>query len=232
MSRDKLIDRIQKLMAKANDPSVTEAEAAAFAGKVQELLLLNNLEIRDIDIGTEGADIKITEQEFDYKKWNSPHRRGLLNTVCAYYMCTVLHWTRQKKLRIIGKPQNVEVALSMTDYLLKTVIRLSTQYGKAHPGANIIDFRRGAMLRLRRRINDEKEAMERRARSSNPDNLPVLFAGESAQVAAYVKAQYNVRPSRARAVKTGLDALAGMRAADGISLRPQVGGGAGQRMLK
>lgn len=223
--------KIRKLMAKASDPSVTEAEAAAFAVKVQELLLQSGLAMSDIGASTEERREQVGEQSFDFSRWNSPHRRGLLDTVCSYYMCEVLYWRHQKRMVILGKPQNVEIAASMTDYLISTVVRLSTRYGREHPGSNVVDFRRGCMLRLRERLMEEKAKMERAATTTNPGNLPVLFVSEGALVRQYVEAKYKVRKTKARAIKHGADAWAGRAAAEGISLRPQVGAAASNRQL-
>ena len=227
-----LLARIRKLMAKAQDPSVTEAEAMAFADKVQELLLREGLAMSDVAAsGEEQRAEAVGEEKFDFKRWNSPHRRDLLGAVCAYYMCQVLYWRKLQMLKIIGKPQNVAVAASMTDYLIGTTVRLSTRYVREHPGANAIDFRRGCMLRLRERLYAAKAKMEREAArpaaSTNPGNLPVLFQSESQLVANFVASAYTVRTTKARAVKHGADAWAGRRAAEGISLSPQVGQRAG-----
>lgn len=46
ISESPLARKIRALMAKANDKSVTEAEAAAYAAKVQELLVKNGLFIK------------------------------------------------------------------------------------------------------------------------------------------------------------------------------------------
>jgi hypothetical protein len=227
-----LLAKIRKLMAKANDSATTEAEAAAFAAKVQELLLQNGLAMSDVKDAPEQTE-SVSEGTYDFKRWNSPHRRGLMATVCTYYMCSVLYMSRHKKVIVIGKPQNVEVALSMTDYLIGTVVRLSTQYGKTHPGANIVDFRRGAMLRLRERLIEEARRMKEAAAtpSRNPGNLPAVFQSESQLVSAYVRSKYNPRPTKARAIKHGADAWAGRKAADGISLHQQVGAAPKTRRL-
>lgn len=225
-----LVAKIRKLMAKANDPSVTEAEASAFAAKVQQMLLENGLALGDIKSASPDEQREqVGEEQHSFKRWNSPHRRGLLDAVCAYYMCSVLYWRKTGILKIIGKPQNVAVAASMTDYLIETVVRMSTRYGRENPGSNIIDFRRGAMLRLRERLDAARRAMKEEANraKSNTGNLPVLFVNESALVAEYTKNKYKVRTVKARPIKHGSDARAGRAAAEGISLHPQVGGSKG-----
>ena len=49
MIDEKLIDRIRKLQAKANDKATTEEEALAFSAKVAQLLAQHNLDEAALD---------------------------------------------------------------------------------------------------------------------------------------------------------------------------------------
>ncbi len=233
-SESPLAAKIRKLMAKANDASVTEAEAALFAAKVQELLVANGLSVGDI--GSDDAEMGDIEDQTHRDRWNSPARKYLLRAVCRYYMCEVLVMGRTKTVKIIGRPHNVVVAMDMADYLIKTTVRLSNNYGKQHIGSNVIDFRRGCMARLAERLVEEL----RRSRASeqpkyqaggNPGNLPALFQSEERQVHQYLKDKLNVRWTIGRGIKQGSDAAHGRAAADGISLHRQVGGGGGRLQI-
>lgn len=233
ISETPLAKKIRALMAKANDPSVTEHEAAAFAAKVQELLVKNGLSMDSVkkDEETERADIGKSKHK---ETWKSPSRKALLRAVCRYYMCEAIgpaykggEWT------IIGRPHNVVVAVEMTDYLIKTTVRLSNAYGRANVGVNIIDFRRGCMARLTERLIEE--LMKQRQQKpeykpdGNPGNLPALFVSESQQISAFIKrAMPGVKYTTARPIKQGGDAARGREAANGISLHQQVGASKGR----
>lgn len=226
---EKLIAKIRALMAKANDKSGTEAEAALFAAKVQELLVANNLSMEHLR--EENTD-SVGDTELPAARWQSPARRKLLRAVCGYYMCNAIApYDKDDTWSIIGRPANAIVAVEMTDYLITTVVRLSNQHKRA-TGGNAIDFRRGAMLRLAVRLIEMTLAAQKQkptyAANGNPSNLPALFSTEIALIDKFAKDKYNPQSETARRMKLGADAVAGMLAAEDIGLNTQVRTGAGR----
>lgn len=230
-----LIKKIRALMAKANDKSVTEAEAALFAAKVQELLNANGLSMGDV-AGEEKRDENVEGVFHTDKKWGSPARKVLLRAVCRFYNCDAIGQIGNKhNWTIVGKPTAVLVALDMFGYLVSTVVRLSNQYVRENPGANKIDWRRGCMTRLAERLDTmRREEMSKRQEwrsPGNPGNLPALMVNERQQVELYMKNKMNIKPVKSRGITQGNDAARGRAAADGISLHRQVGGGSGGRLM-
>lgn len=232
-SETPLARKIRALMAKANDPSVTEAEAASYAAKVQELLVKNGLSMQDIkEPDVERADVGGSDFDEKKKRWTSPSRRALLHSVCRFYMCEAIGPARgMRDWKIIGRPHNVEVAISMTEYLINTTIRLSNQWGRENVGLNIIDFRKGCMMRLGERLDEmrsQKTAAEKPTwNGSNPGNLPALFLSEKQLVKNYMDSKMNIKWSKSRPIRAGAAGFAaGRRAGSEMSLHGQVGGGA------
>lgn len=228
--QESLIRKIRALRAKANDKSVTEAEASAYAAKVQELLGAHGLSMGDL--GSEQVEEeKIKGQRYQWD--GSPARQVMLRAVCKFYMCEAVGPARKGEAWIIiGRPTNVLVALDMFDYLLKTVIRLSNDYARLRGGfANKIDWRRGCMTRLAERLDEmrraEKTKPQERKANGNPGNLPALWVDEERQVAMWKKQNMETVKVTNR-VKQGHDAAHGRAAAEGIGLHRQVGGGAGR----
>ena len=232
-----LMRKIRLLMAKAEGTN-NEHEAATFAAKVQELLLQNGLSVSDIQASAPGQR---TEQVGEHDAANggrdflkSPHRKALLQAVCRFYMCSYLRWGNNRMV-FVGKAASAEVAASMMDYLLRTVVRLSNAYAREHAMSNAarVGYRRGCMLRLTERLQQMTMQREREARqpSGGGSNLPALFVSESALVKEYLAGQ-KLRKSRPLRLSSGeAHGMAGRRGADGISLSPQVGQGSGQRAI-
>jgi hypothetical protein len=222
-------------MAKANDKGVTEAEAASYAEKVQELLIKNGLSMSDIkEPDVERGEVGLSGFDEKQKKWTSPSRRALLRSVCRFYMCEAIGPARRMTdWKIIGRPHNVEVAVSMTDYLIRTTIRLSNEWGKANIGGNVIDFRKGCMSRLTERLDEmrrQKTKVEKPVwNGTNPGNLPALFMSEDKLVKDYMHTKMNIRYTKSRPIKAGAAGFAaGQRAGSEMSLHGQVGGGGGR----
>jgi hypothetical protein len=227
-----LMRKIRLLMAKAQGTN-NEHEATAFAEKVQELLLQNGLSASDINMEAGQApreEVQQHDQERGGKDFlKSPARRVLLSAVCEFYMCSYLRWGSDRVV-IIGKKSNAEVAAAMMNYLLDTVIRLSNSYARGQTSAVRIDFRRGCMARLADRLHTLSLERKRAAQQPTGNTLPALFVDESRLVAAYLA---TLKTKRAKPIRItqGMHAQAGRRAAEGISLNPQVGQGGGHRRI-
>lgn len=232
---EKLVRTIQALMAKANDPGVTEAEALAYSEKAQELLAKHNIAMADItNVGDDTSNnVNGTSYNEKEKGWKSESRKQLLRAVCRFYMCEAVGPGRggSKTWIIVGKPVNVEVAVSMTDYLIQTTIRLSGDYGRANRGlgVNVIDFRRGCMARLAERLNemrrDQLAKTPEYQPNGNPGNLPALFRSENEITRAWMKQHLHVTFGKTKSIKEGSDAANGRAAAEKIGLNTQIGGG-------
>lgn len=232
-----IMRKIRLLMAKAQGTN-NEHEAAAFAAKVQELLLEHGLAVSDIAASSPSeAREKVAEHDAapgggkNYLK--SPARKALLQAVCRFYMCSYLRWGNER-LVIVGKRTNAEVAASMMEYLLAQTVRLSNRYGREN-GLDmraVTDFRRGCMLKLVDRLNTMTLERERAARgTSNPGNLPAVFVSESQQVRDYMST-LTLKKARPLNIRQGIHAVAGRQAAKDISLSPQVGQQAQQRRIR
>lgn len=237
-SESPLVAKIRKLMAKANDSAATEAEAATFAAKVQELLVANGLSmdsVREVNDAERGAIDRYSHDQRK-NKWISPSRQALLRAVCHYYMCEAVSPGRgSTQWTIVGRPHNVTVAVEMTDYLVKTTVRISNRWGRENIGMNVIDFRKGCMARLAERLNKlRKEQTEQKPEykpSGNPGNLPALFASERQQIGQVLKTM-GVTYKSARPIRAGeVAAAAGRAAAEGISLHQQVVHGGGRLQI-
>lgn len=232
---EKLVERIRALRRKAEDPSVTEAEAMAFMTKVQELLAANSLSMQDIELSEEQED-KIDKHEYA-EIWKSPARRFVLRAVCRLYMCEAVgpgRGSTDRRWTIVGRKANVIVAVEMTDYLIKTTVRLSKRYVKEHPGADPIDFRRGCMARLCERclelVKQQTQAAPVFQANGNPGNLPALYQNER-QLINHVLRSMGTVSRRAKGLRQGADAIAGRAAAENIGLHTQIGARSGRLMI-
>lgn len=141
MDTDKLMDRIRKLQAKADssaDLGLTE-EAAAFAGKVQEMLLEHKLTMSDVMFHALDEDDPISKYHFDFSTENCREtksrlawRETLLMAVCEAHFCQPFIGSRWKSgptkkttgsftyYTIVGRKSDQEVCAYMLAYLINT----------------------------------------------------------------------------------------------------------------
>jgi len=232
-----LLDKIRKLKAKAEDPATTEAESMAFAAKVAELLAQHGLE--EAQLRVEDQEQMSHEAEI-MRSWNaSPARRTMAWAACRLYMVYAIRHNHPKgQWTLVGKKHNITMTRDMVEYLVKAVPRLSREYKSSNPGANEIDFRRGAFVRVAERLEELRKQQAQAAQPAytpqgNPGNLPALYVSEIQLAKSYVASvlHINVVSSRGRSIKQGWDAAAGRRAGDGISLSRQVGGASSRHLI-
>jgi hypothetical protein len=178
---DALIDKIRKLRAKAEDSSVTEAEASAYATKVAELLAQHGLDEAALEM-PEQSDV--AEEQLDDKYMTDPWRRAICLSAARLYFCsgyTYQSYTRhdparhppernyeglllaadrrsfvtQFAFRFVGRRHNAVIAKEMSTYLIATTCRLALAFRREYSAsrAEYLDFARGCAARLSERLD-------------------------------------------------------------------------------
>jgi hypothetical protein len=230
-----LLRKICALKAKADDPSVTEAESLAFAAKVAQLLAQHQLEESHLDVGEKESD-PIGHQDFksnsddSLSHWStSPARRLMVFAVCKLYNVKTLRFGA-KDWTLIGRKHNIIMAKDMTDYLIKTTLRLSNDWFRMNPYGDKTDFKRGCFKRIAERLHDmwlETAKSEQPVyHGNNPGNLPALYLQEDSKLRMYIDDRWRTRTSRAARIKQGVSAIAGRAAGNTVSLHRQMGSSA------
>lgn len=128
-TQEKLIDKIRKLMAKAEGTD-NQAEADAFMAKANSLLVKHNLSMSSIDVKDNANGITEGEQiAFGEKKEEGTWETYLMAAVSSYNLCeSILHKRRKVKggtITIIGSTENVEIVMYIYAVARDTIRRLS-----------------------------------------------------------------------------------------------------------
>lgn len=126
-----IIDRITKLLALATSPN--EFEASAATAKAQEILTEHNLRLEDIKTSQKSPEIPIEQTEVLSGSRKVYWRGFIANAIANANFCKV--WWLGGKMMIAGRRHNVAIALSLYDYLTKTVERLAAEGAKAEKQA-------------------------------------------------------------------------------------------------
>lgn len=132
MIDDKVIERIQKLLALAADVS-NEHEAALAASRAQDLLRRHNLDVAAVEArsGRKTAAVGESQQAFAVKPGSGKEWRvSLASTVAARGFCRTLYSEYRHNMTIwwIGRPTDVEAAQSTYTYLVTELERLAQEY--------------------------------------------------------------------------------------------------------
>lgn len=126
----RIIDRIQKLLALANDEGATEAEANLAMEKAHAIMSEHNLTMATIAAsGKKGEEVRTKEgldgqAMFDYQR----NLMAVIAETNYCYVSVIYKYTRRGNkgmgYRIIGTESNVATAKIMFEYLMQTINRL------------------------------------------------------------------------------------------------------------
>lgn len=239
-----ILEKIKALHAKANSAGTTEEEAAIFAAKVQELLVKHNLGEEVLN----GPSVSSKIDRFDVKTpYNNKWRLYLAKAVAEMYFCKSGFWTveyldgsgKDFFHRFVGKEHNRLVAVEMFHYLEDTVIRLSKEYGHKLPKEKVAkaryEFEKGCGMHLAARVMMETlNAKKGNVTSSGAKipNLPAIYSTELALVDEFLAENEDWDDAKKTKTKLDADGMAGVRAANGVSLNTQLTGTKSEDQLK
>jgi hypothetical protein len=221
------LTKIKKLFAKANDESLTEAEAELFMNKVQELLAEHNLTEADL----KEEDKPGINETFFPVSVDVSWFRSLASVVAKMYFCKIYlrhknvvgRKTQQTYYVFVGRDNNRYIAASMFDYLMKTMDRLALKFNDAK---SKYEYKKGCTMRLSYRVHEKtKEATK--VNPLNPNNLPALYSTELALVEDYMKEsiKMNGRTNKTSVNISNSAAMQGWNDGGSVSLSQQMNGG-------
>lgn len=124
MTRERIIERVRKLLALSN--SSNEHEAALAAAHAQRLLAEHNLAMSELEMQEEGAGEVELQVARTVPKWLS----SLFATVANAFDCFPIVTTTPacSRLRFIGVGDDPGVAACTLEYLMKELRRLASLY--------------------------------------------------------------------------------------------------------
>lgn len=184
--KEKVIERIRKLLALST--SANEHEAALAAERAQALLAQYNLSRSDVDRSEEQEFVMDYDEVTDSRPW----RRGLATMVAQLYFCTYMFdWRKEPTTSrrcgyfrydvhiFIGARHNMEVAKLMFKYLYETVERLAASGAKDIPlkerSSYETSFRTTCSARLCWRIREMIDNAKNGRAIVDGKNLPALI---------------------------------------------------------
>lgn len=124
MTRERVIEKVRKLLALSS--SSNEHEAALAAAHAQRLLAEHNLSMSELEVREEGAGEVVVQVARTVPKWLS----SLFATVANGFDCFPIVTTTAacSRLRFIGVGEDPAVASCTLQFLMKELRRLATVY--------------------------------------------------------------------------------------------------------
>lgn len=117
-----ILEKIQKLLALANDPAAAVEEAASAMGMANRLLLKYNLELSQVE--TNDHKNIIIREFYDLNELQSKNEADwiakLFSVICKFNMCSIIQHSNTKpncqgKIALIGLKHNIDMVYYMVD---------------------------------------------------------------------------------------------------------------------
>lgn len=172
---DKVIGKIQKLMAKTMERGCTEAEAESAAAKVSELMADYNLDTAQVEAAggnTNDAGGERTKEQNAKKamyKWQQDLMKNVAEvSYCYHFLNTKWSSDKSGKSRkstvhvLVGRKVNVMAAQMMFDYLCEAIERLvPITSNKERLSRSAMSWKEGCAARLCERLATRRYEAER-----------------------------------------------------------------------
>ncbi len=152
----KIIDRIRKVLSRTESSNVHEAStAAALAAR---LMTEHKLSAVDLNVDDEGKVFKFRDMDDVFHlNW----KKALLTYVARAFFCEAVFNRAAKKGRLVGKPDDLEVAVEAYQHLLESINRELRVYMTEFPEASRDAFRKGCVTGVVDRMKRDREAFEK-----------------------------------------------------------------------
>jgi hypothetical protein len=168
-----IIEKIQKLLKKAENSATTPQEAAIFMAKVQELLLEHKLTMSDLS----GSDDDITDNLDPLFEGNNIHvwKSILANVLTKAHgvYCLIKRTHSGNKIVMIGRPSSATIVRCLFAHCQTEIDRLAKSSCKGRGATYANNFRVGAVAAINDAIKEEL-ARQRLAYAGNEKALVII----------------------------------------------------------
>lgn len=241
--RAKILSRIKKLLALANDAGATDGERDNAMRMAHNTLAKYNLTLSEAEkSGTVTEEARLIEGAKVVGYTWARHVAMGLATLFFCDMCYVRNCARYHTIYFVGRASNVYTAKAMLAYLYASITREAVQRSKLQTivgaGAYQRNFAKGSARTIYARceaLRREAESESRRETASTSTALVLasVYAQEAAANAAFLAAQdMKIKETKNREKPPGAGFNAGVEHGRSVSLNRQIGGKEERKALK
>jgi hypothetical protein len=215
--KEKIVDKIRKLLALSE--SSNEHEAMLAMENANKLLMKHNLEMSDVN------EVDINEMiEDDIMSGGRlmSYKTSLISSIMRLNNCEIVVHNRtrgQKIVKALGKKHNIQVSISMYEYLVSTMEKII----KKEKCGNANSFRIGFAHSINQKVN---EIIKERNKKQNEfdEACTALVVVEKELVKKFMKEKYpNIRTTITKSsIVDHASYSAGRTAGQAVSLNSQI----------
>jgi hypothetical protein len=205
--RDRTIEKLKKLYAHAKSAEAigSEAEAATFAAKVQELLAQHNVDsaVLEDDEDEKNPIVDVIVEGLPFKRRRISWQHTLGDCVSYAHFCNMLVSATSNHLWFVGRRMQAEAAIEVFLFLVKTAEEIADKeyvkfFYECRAAGDVTkargfrqSFLQGFARRMRDRYLQELDKIEQEA--AKQAGALVLFKSEREQVQEYIDEMFKGR---------------------------------------
>lgn len=218
MTKEKIADKIRKLLALSK--SSNEHEASLALAKANNLLMKHNMEMKDIEDQIDMSSI-VEEDVMEggrIMNWKSMMLKSVMDlNNCELLLSSIRGGN--KTIKAIGKKQNIEVSISMYDYLVKSMERKMKKDNPYDKPSFRLGFAHSICLKVR-------DIIRERENSKSDVECMALIVQEKQMAKDFMNDKYkNLRNQRSKSSYRDSDSFrSGVSAGNSTSLNGQLQG--------
>ncbi len=148
--QEKVINRIRKMLALANDLAATEHERDTALKMAYNTMAKHNLAMHDLTEAQETRDM------FDTQNFSFPFARRIAGSMATLFMCDVIIGEKingtQCKYYFVGLESNAATCMVMTDFVIKSIMKEGRRLYKQNTSTECRSFCQGAASKLSARV--------------------------------------------------------------------------------
>ncbi len=219
---DRVVERVQKLLALST--SQNPHEAALAAAKAQALLFKHNLSLSLVEAGAaRNSQTVYISDRFD-SGGRTNWRRALLAAVARNNFCRGVSYRGSRDVGIVGEPHNIAVVKDLYAFLVREITHLADLGAAGRPASGREStrawkrsFYQGAVVTIEQRL----AAQRRRDATADRASRALVVVKDQELDEAYRQHFPNVQRGRTSARPRSADGFyAGVEAARRIPLNP------------
>lgn len=197
--KERLHDRLAKLLSLTKSGS--EAEAQAAATRLQELLTEHNLSVADLERRGQAAP-GVREDRHDLGKAAFGWKLDLAEGIASFYYCVPLVDRKAKTVAFVGRPDNVEGLQMLYAWIIEQVKDIARQARRDHfdqTGEHIdplrwqVNFGEGAVWRLVERMEEMKARQVEDIPRNAEGDIVGLALHHATEASDYLEVKYGYR---------------------------------------
>lgn len=147
---EKILDKVRKLLTKANDPSITQEEMESFMAAAQRLSIKHGIDSTHIELNVTDISKEYIEANRG-KKEDKSYEGRLFSTIARAFNCKIIFLTNRRKTvgyEIIGTAENRSMAIEM--------FKICLDKFRSYAWPRYKEYQKEGVEKWRKKLNDPK----------------------------------------------------------------------------